>query len=385
MIILFLSGGPSQLDTWDLKPDAPEEIRGTFKPIPTTVPGIQVCEHLPRSARLAKHFTIVRSMSHEDTDHVSATYWAMTGGRLLRPVIQKTGMARNDRPHLGAVLARELGGRNGAPPFVMVPEFVSPVGVARPGQHAGFFGPRFDPYLIASDPSEPDYSPGTVQRAGNLSLQRLDARKALLAELDRPADPAGKGEAVGNLDAYRARAFDLVSSTAAQKAFDLSHETQTTRERYGRCTFGQSCLVARRLVEAGVRLVQVNFVRHDHAKGGQGFDSHSTPPNPPHLPWLKERLLPRTDAGFAALIEDLVDRDLLRETLVVMFGEFGRTPRFNRLQAGITGRAVTVPCWPEAASPAAGSTAPPTPAPPSRRATRFRLTTCTPRCIISWA
>jgi len=330
-IILYLSGGPSQLDMFDLKPDAPEEIRGTFKPIRTSVPGIHLCEHLPRTAQIAQHCTLVRSMSHNNTDHVSATYWLMTGGRLLRSVIQASGMARNDRPHLGAVLARELGSRNGAPPFGMVPEFVSPVGVARPGQHAGFLGPRFDPYLIASDPNEPGYSPGTVQRDLNLPVERLDERKALLSELDRPDGFSGAVETVGNLDTFRARAFDLVSSAAAQKAFDLSRETVKTRDRYGRSTFGQSCLAARRLIEAGVRLVQVNFVRHDNGKGGQGYDSHGSPPNPPHLAWLKERLLPQTDAGFAALVEDLAERGLLHETLIVMMGEFGRTPRFNKV------------------------------------------------------
>jgi hypothetical protein len=313
---------------WDLKPDAPEEIRGTFKPIRTNVPGIDVSEHLPRMARLADKYTIVRSISHNDTNHVSANYWLLTGGRLVRPVFQASGMARNDRPHLGAILARQLGPRAKVPPFVMVPEFVSPVGVARPGQHAGFLGPRFDPYLIASDPSLPGYSPGTVQRDGSLPVERLDGRRSLLASMETTG---GIGDAAAqNLDVFREKAFDLVASAAAQKAFDLSQESDRTRDRYGHHTFGQSALVARRLIEAGVRLVQVNFVRHDNGKGGQGYDSHGSPPNPPHLTWLKEQLLPPTDAAFASLVEDLSDRGLLAETLVVMMGEFGRTPRFNK-------------------------------------------------------
>jgi Protein of unknown function (DUF1501) len=329
VIVLYLSGGPSQLDMWDLKPDAPEEIRGTFRPIRTNVASIHVCEHLPRMARLADKYTIVRSMSHHDTDHVSATYWLMTGGRLTRPVIQASGMARNDRPHLGAILAQQLGSRNQVPSFVTVPEFVSPVGVARPGQHAGFLGPRFDPYLIASDPNTPAYSPGTIQRDDSLPVERLDGRRSLLASFESNGPSPGSDPAAQNLDVFRARALDLVSSTAAQKAFDLSRESEQTRDRYGRHTFGQSVLVARRLVEAGVRLVQVTFVRHDRGKGGQGYDSHGSPPNPPHLTWLKDELLPPTDAGFAALVEDLSERGLLNETLVVMMGEFGRTPRFN--------------------------------------------------------
>jgi uncharacterized protein (DUF1501 family) len=329
VVILFLSGGPSQLDMWDLKPDAPQEIRGTFRPIATNVPGTRVCEHLPRMARLADKYTIVRSMSHDDTNHPSATYWMMTGGRLSRPVIQASGMARNDRPHLGAVLARFLGPRAAVPPFVMVPEFISPVGVARPGQHAGFLGPRFDPYLIASDPSVPGYSAGMIRRDTSLSVARLEDRRALLEGLEKARAGSDAVAAAGNLDVYRSQAIDLVVSAAAQKAFDLSQEPAPVRDRYGWHTFGQSALVARRLIEAGVRLVQVNFVRHDNGKGGQGYDSHGVPPNPPHLRWAKDELLPPTDAAFAALVEDLADRGLLAETLVVMMGEFGRTPRFN--------------------------------------------------------
>jgi uncharacterized protein (DUF1501 family) len=329
VVILFLSGGPSQLDMWDLKPDAPAEVRGSFRPVATNVPGIQVCEHLPRMARVADRYTIVRSMSHEDTNHPSATYWMMTGGRLARPVIQASSMSRNDRPHLGAILAQRLGPRGDVPPFVMVPEFISPVGPARPGQHAGFLGPHFDPYLIAADPSASDYSAGTVRRAATLPVERIQDRRALLEDLEK-ADGFLAGRAARDLDVYRARAIDLIASTAAQKAFDLSQEPARTRDRYGRHIFGQSVLVARRLIEAGTRLVQVNFVRHDNGKGGQGYDSHGVPPNPPHLAWAKNELLPPTDAAFASLVEDLADRGLLAETLVVMMGEFGRTPRFNK-------------------------------------------------------
>jgi hypothetical protein len=285
------------------------------------VSGIHVCEHLPRTAKLARHYAIVRSMSHPDTNHVSATYWTMTGTKLNRPVIQRSTMARNDHPHPGAVVSRDLGAR-GVPPFVMVPEFVSPVGPARPGQHAGFLGARFDPYLINSDPSTREYSVGALKRHEALSSRRISERRGLSSRLNRET-------ASDEMDAYRARAFDLVSSPAAQQAFDLSREPDRSRERYGRHTFGQSCLLARRLIESGVRLVQVNWVRHDNGKGGQGYDSHAAPPNPPHLSWLANTLLPPTDAGFAALVEDLHVRGLLDETLVVMMGEFGRTPRFN--------------------------------------------------------
>jgi len=330
VIILFLSGGPSQLDMWDLKPEAPEQIRGTFRPIRTNVAGIQICEHMPRMARLADRYTIVRSMSHTEADHLRAGYSAMTGGQLLRPVVQASGMSREDRPHVGAAVSKFLSGRSTLPPFAMIPEFISPVGVPRPGQHAGFLGAEHDPYLVNSDPNLPNYSPGELRLVADLNPSRVTRRRSLLAKLEQHVSSLEESPAGRNLAPYYARAFDLISSPTAQRAFDVSAERESTRDRYGRNVFGQSTLVARRLVEAGVRLVQVNFVRHDRGKGGQGYDSHSVPPSQPHLTWAKTELLPPTDAAFSALIEDLAERGLLDETLVIMMGEFGRTPRFNR-------------------------------------------------------
>jgi hypothetical protein len=315
---------------WDMKPEAPEEVRGTFLPIATDVAGIHICEHLPRMARLAGRYTIVRSMSHDEAEHLRAGYWVMTGGRLQRPVVQASGMSREDRPHVGAVIAKSLGAASALPPFAMIPEFISPVGVPRPGQYGGFLGAEHDPYLINSDPNLPDYSPGELRPAPGLTPSRLTRRRSLLAGLERHQRALEDSPAGRNLGPYYAQAFDLIASPAARRAFDVRAESEATRDRYGRHVFGQSTLVARRLVEAGVRLVQVNFVRHDRGKGGQGYDSHSVPPSPPHLAWARTELLPPTDAAFSALIEDLADRGLLDETLVIMMGEFGRTPRFNR-------------------------------------------------------
>lgn len=329
VVILYLSGGPSQLDMWDMKPEASQEIRGTFRPIDTTVPGIQVCEHMPRMARVADMYTIVRTMSHGETEHLRAGYWVMTGTPLLRPVAQASGMLREDRPHAGAVLSRFLTRPRMIPPFVTIPEFVSPVGVPRPGQNAGFLGAEDDPYLVHSDPNLPDYSPGELSPPAGLPASRLASRRSLLRLVDDRLGYLQNAPAGRNLVSYYSQAFDMVLSQAARRAFDVSLETEATRDRYGRHVFGQSVLVARRLVEAGVRLVQVNFMRHDRGKGGQGYDSHSSPPNPPHLSWARDELLPPTDAAFASLIEDLSERGLLGETLVIMMGEFGRTPRFN--------------------------------------------------------
>jgi hypothetical protein len=317
-IILFLSGGPAQMDMWDLKPDAPEEIRGTFRPIETNVPGIQVTEHMPRMARLADRYTIVRSVTHRDPNHPSAAYWMMVGSPIQRP--DSNRMSRADRPHVGSAVAKVLGPRGAVPPFVMLPEAMNPNGPERSGQHAGFLGASFDPYRINSDPSQPDFSPGVLVPAPGLTAARMLDRRALL-----DAAVAQSDLAINDMDASYDRAFDLIASPATRRAFDISAESKADRDRYGRHVFGQSVLLARRMVEAGVRLVHVNWVRHDNGPGGQGYDSHRD-----HLAWAKDELLPPTDAAFASLVEDLDHRGLLDETLVVMMGEFGRTPRFNK-------------------------------------------------------
>jgi hypothetical protein len=327
VIILYLSGGPSQLDMWDLKPRAPAEVRGTFSPISTSVPGTQLCEHMPRMARWAHKYTIVRSMSHNEGDHLRAGYWVMTGGRLTRPITAFSGMERQDQPHLGSVCAR-FSPSHSMPGYVVVPEYISPRSVPRPGQHGGFLGAKYDPYLIASNPNRDDFDAGPIAQRTSVSFDRIRQRHGLLDQLQRRTR-ADWQLLSREVDDLHATALDLVTSPAAQQAFDVRQESEATRERYGRHIFGQSVLVARRLVEAGVRVVQVNFIRHDHGPGGQGYDSHSTPPNPPHLTWASQQLLPPTDAAFAGLIGDLVERGMLDETLVVMMGEFGRTPRFN--------------------------------------------------------
>jgi hypothetical protein len=324
VIMLFLSGGPSQLDMWDLKPQAPEEIRGTFRPADTNVPGIQISEHLPRMARLADKYVILRAVQHTSGNHPAAAYWMMVGSPMARNAPQAVTMSREDRPHPGAVAARLLRARPGMPAFVMVPEAISPVGPERPGQHAGFLGAAYDPYRVNSDPNLPDYAPGSLEPDKDVSRARLQDRRGLLDQISRRAKHLEQTAAAQALDPYYAKAFDLLSSPRAQKAFDIAAESDKTRDRYGRHVFGQSVLLARRLVEAGVRLIHVNWVRHDNGKGGQGYDSHRD-----HLNWARTELLPPTDAAFAALVEDLADRGLLEETLIVLMGEFGRTPKFN--------------------------------------------------------
>jgi hypothetical protein len=324
VILLFLSGGPAHLDMWDLKPQAPAEIRGTFRPISTRVPGTQISEHLPRMAQLADKYTVIRSLTHSNPDHPAAAYWMMVGSPMQRASPQIVTMSREDRPHPGSVLAKLLPRPAALPSFVMVPEAISPVGPERPGQYAGFFGAAYDPYRVNSDPNLPTYSPGALSHLQDVTLRRLEDRRELLDQIDRQARVLERTAAAHVLDPHYTRAFDLLSSPAAQRAFDINTEPAQTRDRYGRHVFGQSALLARRLVEAGVRLVHVNWVRHDNGKGGQGYDSHRD-----HLQWAKTQLLPPTDAAFAELVSDLHERGLLDETLVIMMGEFGRTPRFN--------------------------------------------------------
>src|SRR5947209_12895867 len=222
VILLFLSGGPSQLDTFDPKPYAPAEIRGTFRPIPTNVPGIRICEHLSPSAPQADKFAIVRSVTHTTPDHPAATYWMMVGSPIGRSGPQAAVASREDRPHPGSALAMLLPAPPAVPPFVMVPEPIAPVGPERPGQHAGFLGEAYDPYRVNSDPNLADYSPGEVRPDHDLPPPRLAGRRGLLDRLARQAHRLEHTSLAGPPDPNYVRAFDLISSAAAQRAFDIA-------------------------------------------------------------------------------------------------------------------------------------------------------------------
>jgi hypothetical protein len=248
----------------------------------------------------------------------------MIGNPIQRPANEAGAMSRLDRPHPGSALAKVLGPTPGVPPFVMLPEAMQPNGPERAGQFAGFLGAAFDPYRINSDPNLADFSPGVLQLPRDLTPVRLGDRRSLLELLEAQGGLHNCGDSPGDFEDQYARAFDLIASPASQRAFDLGAEPASVRDRYGHHAFGQSVLLARRMVEAGVRLVHVNWVRHDNGKGGQGYDTHRD-----HLEWARTELLPPTDAAFPSLIEDLDERGLLDETLVIMMGEFGRTPRFN--------------------------------------------------------
>jgi hypothetical protein len=317
VILLFMWGGPSHLDTLDPKPHAPAEIRGEFQPIRTKVPGIQISEHFPRLARLAHLYTIIRSMGHDDPAHLSPVHHLMTGHVAPTPKSDAAPATRQDHPHFGAMLARLRPAPAGVPTCVLLPWLVShpaaPGGTA-PGQHAGWLGTAYDPFVISADPNHPDF------RIAGLEADTAvwHSRYELLQTLDRRAlAPA--------YSPLRDRALNLLTSQRLAQACDLSREPVAIRERYGRHTFGQSCLLARRLVEAGVPLVCVHWPND----GAAFWDTHAD-----NFRGLKHRLMPPADQGTATLLEDLQARGLLDRTLVVWVGEFGRTPKITPGNAG---------------------------------------------------
>jgi hypothetical protein len=334
MILFVLEGGPAHQDLWDMKPDAPIGVRSEFRPIETTVPGLWFCEHLPLLTQQAHHLALVRSVHHTIGDHNAGAYYALTGrlplvgGRLI------TSPSPDDFPPFGSVLAKlRPTGRN-LPDFVHMPDWMSNNGSFLPGQGAGFLGSQYEPFL-AGDPSLPAYKVPGLEPPRELSLDRIDRRRDLLEALGRALDPTAAGD---RLDTHYNKAFGLISSPEARRAFDLSREPQAVRERYGIDPanprtkearqfgglphLGQCLLLTRRLIEAGVRLVTVcTGARYD-----QSWDTHRQ-----HFPLLKQSILPMFDRGFSALLADLHDRGLLGETLVVAMGEFGRTPKIGQI------------------------------------------------------
>ena len=317
-------GGPAHQDTWDLKPGAPLEVRGEFRPIETSVPGIQICEHLPMLAQRMEQLCLIRSMTHATVDHTTATHHLLTG----KPPLPTSDL-RKDWPSIGAVLSQQGRGRDPLPAFVSmrpklpndVPRFVE----ESHGQFAGWLGPAFDPLTIDADPSLADYRVGDFAPLDGITNDRLSNRASLLNSLERTASQLSNESALQNMNRHYTRAFELLASSVGQSAFDLTQESDALRDRYGRNPHGQSVLQARRLVERGVPLVTV-FWPNDGIKNVSVYwDTHSR-----NFVDLKERLMPVTDRAFSALLDDLQDRGMLDETLVLWTGEFGRTPKVGQ-------------------------------------------------------
>ena len=338
-ILVYLFGGPSHIDVWDMKPAAPAEIRGEFKPIATSVPGVQITEHLPRLARLADHYAVIRSLAHGDNAHGSAGHTMLTGRRPR--VLGEVGPNVDDYPHYGSVLTSLRRAPHGAPPFVSLPWTVSTSTNLVPGQNGGFLGRVRDPFRLEVPADQSlNFAPVSTNLPLDVTDQREGRRRDLRALLAQ-GDPLRRNDAATAMDALYRRAFDLINSRATAQAFRLEREPATVRERYGMNVFGQSLLLARRLVESGVGFVTVYWPdRKDPAAfiNNGAKDSVAVPAwdthgwkvgKTPNFPALRDTLLPALDVASSALLEDLQDRGLLGQTLVAWTGEFGRSPRIN--------------------------------------------------------
>jgi hypothetical protein len=304
-ILLWMQGGPSHLDTFDPKPNAPAEIRGEFSTIPTRLPGIRISEHLPLLARQFDKLSLIRGHDPKNGSHGVADHLMMSG-RPFNPAMAF--------PCYGSVVARERGYRNNMFPFVQLGRNIDR---RFNGGVAGFLGDQYNPFEVTDDPAAAVFRVRDLSPPAGADPDRLDRRFAMLTEMDAAQSPliASGSQQVEARDAFYRRAHALVTSPAAQRAFNLDLESDRTRDQYGRNTLGQSCLLARRLIEAGVHFVTVT---------DGGWDTHTN-----NFRSLRERLLPRLDRAYAALLQDLHDRGLLDNTLVVWFGDFGRTPKVN--------------------------------------------------------
>jgi hypothetical protein len=304
-----------------MKAGAPQEVRGEFQPISTRVPGMGICEHLPRCARVMDKLAIIRSMHHPMRNHNAAAVETLCGRTPLKGDLELLADDPNSFPSYGAILSARRPGRRDVPMHMALPHVMYNV-VPLPGQTAGFLGAAHNPFQITRDPNAPGFRVDELELPGDLPLGRLEDRKALLAQVEAQARRAEERAGRRTMTVYQERAFNLLHSEKVRRAFNLTGESPQVRERYGRTKLGQSLLLARRLVEAGVRFVNVN----DKVANGQleNWDSHEN-----NFGRLKNDLLPPADQAFSALIEDLDAHGLLETTLVVSLAEFGRTPRIN--------------------------------------------------------
>ncbi|MAI73641.1 MAG: hypothetical protein CMM01_22450 [Rhodopirellula sp.] len=319
---VHLSGGASQLDMLDPKPDAPAEVRGEFKPISTAVPGIAVCEHLPGIAKQMQRWAIVRTLAHREHNHLLATHVALTGRATPIPrggTDQDRVESRNDFPNFAAALDFIRPRTDGIPTAVSLPNYFIEGPLTWPGQHAGFLGAKHDPWQINGNPNDDAFRMQALSMREGITQQRLQSRRQLLEQLQHQRVGTLRGDA-GSFRQQQEIAINLLTSGKVVQAFEVAEESTATRDRYGRNQFGQSLLLARRLVEAGVPVVQA-------AMGiVQTWDTHTD-----NWGKLKNKLLPQLDQGLSALMDDLEASGLLDETLVVVMGEFGRTPKVSTL------------------------------------------------------
>jgi hypothetical protein len=342
-ILVYLFGGPSHIDIWDMKPDAPEGIRGEFRPIETNVPGVRITEHLPKLSRYMDRVAVVRSMSHGDASHGSSGHIMMTGRKPR--ALGEVGPTPDDFPTYGSVLAKLRPPRGMMPPYVALPWVVTTSTNLVPGQDGGFLGQGMDPFRVSAPAATADFAAPELRLEPGVDADRLGRRRSLYQALDhgRSRPDHRTFSDVGTL--YR-RAFDLLAAPEVARAFQLDREEPRIRDRYGRNAFGQSLLLARRLAEAGVPMITVYWPERTEPEAFNNngvIDPVAVPAWDTHgrnvgasanFPMLKDKLLPPLDQASTALLDDLTARGLLDETLVVWTGEFGRSPRVN----GMAGR-----------------------------------------------
>jgi uncharacterized protein (DUF1501 family) len=321
-IVLFLVGAPSQLDTWDLKPEAPDTVRGPFKPIKTNVPGIEIGEHFPQMAKMADRYALIRSVYHKAAPIHETGHQMMQTGYLFR--------GGQEYPHYGSVVSHLYGRKSsGLPPFVVLPSPIGNTGVSvSHGQGAGYLGAKHEPFFLRGDAAAAGFRISDLEAPKGIDPARLKDRKALLEAVDNAQRAFDVTEDIRSRDNAYEQAFGLIFAEKAKKAFDIGAEKEELRDRYGRNTFGQSCLLARRLVEHGVRLVTVNMF--DTVFNEITWDCHADGGSlAVRLDDYKETLCPMFDTAYTGLLEDLKQRGMLEKTLVVAMGEFGRTPQLN--------------------------------------------------------
>ncbi|MSR57324.1 MAG: DUF1501 domain-containing protein [Planctomycetaceae bacterium] len=316
VILIFLTGAPSHLDMFDLKTDAPAEVRGTFQPIATRTPGMEVCEHLPKLAACSDKYAVIRSMTHGLPSHEHATHMLLTGIDTM-PIGSTHMASRFDWPCYASALDYLRPRGDGVPNGVMLPTYLNN-GYGFSGQDAGFLGARHDPWHVKQDPNDPKFRVENLSLPVGLSIDALGHRCQLLAQLNAQSAQLDRARPVAEYSNYQDRALSILTTSAIGRAFSIDQEPAAVRDQYGRHPFGQSLLLSRRLVQAGVPIVQANMGSMNN------WDTHNN-----NFTQLKDRLLPPLDQGVSALLDDLSSSGLLDETLVVMVGEFGRTPKLG--------------------------------------------------------
>jgi hypothetical protein len=318
-IMLFLVGGPSHIDTWDPKPEAPEEVRGPFRAAATSVPGMRITEIFPRMSRHADKFSLIRSVYHTATAVHDTGHQMMQTGRLFSGGIE--------HPHIGCVLGYVKGQRGEVPAHVLVPRPIGRTGGNLPhGQNAGYLGRQHDPFILNADPAVPNFRVPDLLPPSYISAVRAERRQRMRQAVDAAVESFESSSQARQLDGNFHLAYRLMSSPQAREAFALEREPAPTRDRYGRTRFGQSCLLARRLIERGVRFVTINMF--ETVFDEVTWDIHGSRPFT-DITQMSREVVPNFDQAFSTLLEDLQDRGLLQNTIVTALGEFGRTPKIN--------------------------------------------------------